>query len=257
MLSFFQGSVAVGLYEAATNIFYRLNVFGRTFNMALLPLMARKSESETDRLKPYIEAAAKVQIIFGIPLTVLCVMLSERLMVLIYGQSFQLSAVVFSTMATIIVLRFIDHTLATLLTSIGLQVKRSIAVAAAAAFNITINLWMIPRYSYIGAALATVITEIGFFSILYIFVSRRIERPLAFSVLVKPCVAGVLMAATVWWLGGLPLVWVLTLSIIAYLVGLILLGTFSNDEILLFLRISQLYRLIPDRYQSKIIQSVK
>jgi O-antigen/teichoic acid export membrane protein len=247
MLSFFQGSVALGFYEAATSIFYRLNVFARTFNMALLPLMARESDSQVKGINQHINAAVKAQFVLGIPLTVLCMMLAERLMLLIYGPNFKSSALVFGLMASIIVLQFIDNTLATVLTAVGLQSKRSLAVASAAVFNIALNLWMIPRYSFIGATLATILTEIGFFAVLYFVLSRKIPRPLAGRLILKPGFAGVLMALIVWWLYGFPLIPLILLSGTAYFIVLLVLGTFSHDEILLFLRIPKLYNLAPDR----------
>jgi O-antigen/teichoic acid export membrane protein len=257
MLSFLQGSVAVGLYEAATSIFYRLNVFARTFNMALMPLMAREHGLEADRTKKYIDAAVKAQFILGIPLTVLCIMLAERLVLFFYGQNFKSSGMVFGMMASIILLRFIDNTLATVLTALGLQSKRSLAVAAAAVFNIGLNLWMIPRYSFIGATITTILTETGFFIFLYLLVSQKISRPFAVRLILKPGTAGALMALVVWWLYGLPLIPIVLLSAIAYLICLLIIGTFTRDEIFLFLGISRIYRWAPNHIQMQIRNNLK
>lgn len=252
LLSLLQGNVAVGLYEAATNIFYRFNILARTLNTALLPPMARESEHQTESLRRYINAAVKLQAVVGIPITVFCIILANRLMQLIYGQNFAASGLVFGMLATITTLRFLDHTLATVLTAIGKQSQRSLAVASAAVFNISVNLVLIPRYGLNGAALTTILTEICFFALLYRFLSHRLSQPLAWHVALKPSLAGGLMALALWLLRGLPLLPVILLSLLVYLVALLSLGTFTRRELALAGRITHLHRLIPQNAETKI-----
>ncbi|MCP4417910.1 MAG: flippase [Chloroflexi bacterium] len=179
MLSYYQGSVAVGLYEAAATIFYRFNILARMFNNALMPLMAREYETEAKRIRKYVNAAAKYQVALGIPLTLLCLFLGRQLITAVYGPSFAGAGIVFTLLATIITLRFLDNTLATTLTAVNMQSYRSLIVAFAAVINIALNLYMIPRYSFLGAAISTIVTEICFCVGLYIVLSRRIKQPLA------------------------------------------------------------------------------
>lgn len=254
MLSFYQGSTAAGLYEAATTIFYRLNVFARTFNNALLPLMAREFETEADRIRKYVHTAVKCQLALGVPLTVLCVTLADRLMGLIYGPDFEASVIVFRLLTTIVCLQFIDHTLATALTAIGLQARRSAAVALAAVFNVAINLYVAPRYSFVGTTLTTILTEIVFFSALFAILSQRAPRPLTRQLFLKPSLAGIAMAAVMWLLRGLPLLPLVAVSGIAYGVVLLGLRTFTPTETRLLLRASRIHRLAPARIQQTILQ---
>jgi O-antigen/teichoic acid export membrane protein len=237
MLTFFQGNVAAGLYEAATSIFYRFNVFARTVNNALMPLMAREFESQAERIKTYINAAIKYQVAVGIPLTVACVMLASPIMNVIYGKGFDRSADVLALMASIVTLRFIDNTLATGLTSSNLQSRRSIAVALAAAFNLVINLLVLPVYSFVGAAITTILTEVFFFSLLYLCLGRRMPHPIDLRLLVKPAFAGSVMALGLWFLRALPLLPLLLLGGAVYLIALLAVGTFSQKEAQVVLQI--------------------
>jgi|GEM_PF-1680479 len=255
MLSFYQGSVAVGFYEAATTIFYRLNVFARTFNNALLPLMAREFETEADRIRKYVNAAVKYQLALGVPLTVLCVTLADRLMGLVYGPDFESSVIVFRLLTTIVCLQFIDNTLATALTAIGLQARRSAAVALAAVFNVLINLYVVPRYSFVGATVTTILTEVVFFSALFATLARRAPRPLSGQLFLKPGLAGITMAAVVWLLRWLPLLPLMAAGGIVYLAVLFGLGTFTPTEVRLLLRLSQIYRLAPARVRHAILHT--
>lgn len=239
MLTFYKGNVAVGLYEAATSIFYRFNVFARVINNALMPLMAREYESQADRIRTYINAATKYQVIGGIPLSVLCIMLAGPLMNLLYGRGFEQSAPIFGLMASITTLRFMDNTLATALTAGNSQSQRSIAVALAAIFNVGINLFVLPAYSFTGAAITTILTEVLFFSLVYVYLTQRVPRPLAASLLLKPTLAGAVMALLLWFLPSLPLLPLTLLGGGAYLAVLLALGTFSQQEVQVVLKIFQ------------------
>lgn len=268
MLSFFQGNVAAGYYEAATTIFNRLNVFARTLNNALLPLMAREFEADStpagrvNGILKYIHAAVKYQLVLGVPITVACVMLAERFIYLVYGPGFEASAVVFRVLTTIVCLQFIDNTLATALTAIGLQGRRTLAVGIAAIFNIAINLYAVPRYSFIGTAVTTVLTEGVFFGVLFATLSRRVRAEqrraghlLASGPFVKPVLAGLAMAAGLWGLGWLPLGLVALAGGVVYVIALVVLRVFTPAEMHVLLRISQLYRLAPQKLQRDLAQA--
>jgi O-antigen/teichoic acid export membrane protein len=239
MLTFYQGNVAVGIYEAATSIFYRFNILARTINNALMPLMARVYESQADRIRSHVNAAAKYQTIVGIPLSVLCIMLARPLMSLLYGEGFDQSAPIFGLMASITTLRFVDNTLATALTAVNLQAKRSVAVALAAVFNVGINLWVLPAYSFTGAAITTILTEIVFFGVMYVHLRRQVAHPLAWSLFVKPALAGVVMAAVLWFWRDLPLLLLSLMGGGSYLIALMAMRTFSQQESEVFLQIIQ------------------
>jgi O-antigen/teichoic acid export membrane protein len=237
MLTYFQGSVAVGLYEAATSIFYRFNIFARTINNSLMPLMAREYESQAERIRVYINAAAKYEIAAGVPLSVLCIMLAGPIMNLLYGRGFEQSAIVFGLMATITVQRFIDYTLETGLTASNLQSKRSMAAAVAAVFNIGINLFVLPAYSFIGAAITTILTEICFFCIVYLYLTRHVAYPLNFRLFLRPALAGGVMTLVLWFLRSLPLLPLSLAGAVVYLTVLFAIGTFSQQEIQLVLQV--------------------
>jgi O-antigen/teichoic acid export membrane protein len=265
MLSFYQGSEALGFYEAATTIFYRLNVFARTFNNALLPLMAREFEAEAGRVRRYVRAAVKYQLISGVPLTVACVMLADRLILLIYGSAFESSIIVFRLLTAIVCVQFIDHTLATALTAIGLQSRRSAAVALAAVSNVLINLYFIPAHSFVGAAVTTILTEVIFFSALYAMLSRQprhrsgpnVPRLLAGQLFLKPGLAGLAMAAVLWVLRGWHLALLVAAGGIVYLGMLWVLGVFTPAEVRFFLRVSRIYRVMPTRMRGAIMCTAK
>jgi len=245
MLSYFQGSAAVGLYEAATNIFYRFNIFARMSNRALMPFLTREYLAIGQRVRRYIRAAAKYHTVLGIPLMVIGLTLADRLIPFLYGNEFADSVLVFQLLSSITILRLLNNTLAISLTSTDRQGWRSAIIALAAVFNIGLNLVILPRYSFRGAAVTAIFTEIFFGSALYLVLRQRVPHPFNFKQFVRPFLAGLIMAGVIWvthdaWLplpffaGGL-----------AYVISLLALGTFSARELWVLLRATRLHRLLP------------
>ncbi|MBN1955568.1 MAG: oligosaccharide flippase family protein [Anaerolineae bacterium] len=279
MLSFFQGSAEVGLYEVATSIFYRFNVFARMLNNALMPLMAREFESQAERIRTYIRAAARYQFVLGIPLTAWCVLLADWLIALLFGPSFTGSVLVFRLMTPLIVIRFFSNTLATALTAVNRQAARSTIIAAMALLNIGMNLYALPRYSYLGAAVTSIITEVLFYSIVYLVLRRDVPRPLGARFMLKPIAAGAGMVAALlllravlptswalpegntaggslalsWLASALPLLVLMCFTGLIYLGMLFALGTFNQEERRWMLRVLQLYRLLPVQARNAVL----
>jgi O-antigen/teichoic acid export membrane protein len=245
MLSYFQGSAAVGLYEAATNIFYRFNVFAHMFNQALMPFLAREYLTIGQHVRRYIRAAAKYQTVLGVPLTVIGLALADRLIPFLSGEEFVDSVMVFQLLSGITILRMLDSALATSLTAVDLQGWRSTITALAAVVNIGLNLVILPRYSFRGAAVTTILTEMFFGGALYLVLRQRVPHPFDFKQFVRPFLAGLIMAGVIWathdaWL-PLPLL----AGGLAFVVSLLVLGTFSARELRILLHVTRLHRLLP------------
>jgi len=254
MLSYFQGSAAVGLYEAATNIFYRFNVFARMFNMALMPFLTREYLAMGQQVRRYIRAAAKYQTVLGIPLMVTGLTLADRLIPFLYGNEFADSVLVFQLLSSITILRLLDNTLGTSLTATERQGWRSAITALAAVVNIGLNLVILPRYSFRGAAITTIITEIFFGSALYLVLRQRVPHPFNFKQFVRPFLAGLSMAGVIWVTHDAWLPLPLFAGGFAYVVSLLALGTFSAGELRVLLRATRLlHRLLPSPIRRQLV----
>lgn len=257
MLSFYQGSLAVGLYEATASIFYRFNVLARMFNNALMPLMAREYEISMTRVRGYVNAAARYQIVIGMPMTLFCLMLGERIVLFVYGPEFAASGLVFSLLATIITLRFLDNTLATTLTAVNMQTQRSIIVAGAAVLNVLLNMYVLPRYSYVGATVTTIMTEVFFFAALYAVLARRVHKPLQWTLLIRPFLAAAVMGLVIRGLGDQHLLVHFFVSGSVYLGVLLAIGGITPNEIRFLWRLSRFDRFIPHLSGGKIMPRAK
>jgi O-antigen/teichoic acid export membrane protein len=253
MLSFFHGNAAVGYYEAATNIFYRFSALARMFNQSLLPLISREYAIIGPRVEKYVQVAVKYQVLLGMPLTVGALLLADKLILFLYGKEFQISVRLFQLLASVTIFRLVNNTLATTLTAVELQGKRAMATGLLAGVNVLLNLFLIPRYSSLGASISTVVAEICFFLALYIFLIRVIPRITTLETLVKPALSCGVMAVALLLLRDLPLLFLIPLGGVVYVFSLSLLRTFSDSERRVLLNMMRVGKKRIERAQSATV----
>lgn len=102
---------------------------------------------------------------------------------LFLGQGYESTSEVIRWLAPLPVLRTISFFGASALTGSGHQATRSVAQLGTAGLNITLNLWLIPRYGWRGAVAATLATEtmlaLGLWAILQRFLGAERSRSLS------------------------------------------------------------------------------
>ena len=152
MLGIFQGPVAVGLYQAGTNLVLYMNVLARCINYALYPRMSKAWPGE--------------------PKTLASLLLAPQIFRFLYGQKFDRAVLTYQLLVLVIPVRMLSHTFSLALAAMDRQTRRTVAVTTAAATNVALNLYFIPRWSYLGAAITTIICETGLLAV-YAYILRR------------------------------------------------------------------------------------
>ena len=117
-----------------------------------------------------------------------------------------------------------------LLVSIGKQKLYTWCIVLCAITNVTLNFILIPIMSYNGAAVATVATTIVFLVSTFYFVSKHLQTLPVHKILVKPVIGVLLMGSSIYYLADLNLFILVPLAAGVYLVALLVLRTFSDED---------------------------
>jgi O-antigen/teichoic acid export membrane protein len=97
-----------------------------------------------------------------------------------------------------------------------------------------LNLFLIPKWSLTGAAIATAITEVVLFGGYYYFIARHFHRLELRPILIKPCIACAAMGAFVFFVKSLNLALIIILAAIIYFMVLYLIkGSIRRIELYL------------------------
>ena len=231
MLSLMRGDQDVGFYSAATALVLQLPALAITLNNSLLPIMSRSYVSGQGSFKIGLEKSFEYLLTLGLPMMIGICLLADRFIFLFYDEAFSPSIISLQILSAIIPLRFAINTLGMTLTSSNRQGLRTIIVALAAASNLVMNMFLIPRLGYIGASITTVLTDMILFISFYSCVSKLVCRLSLPTIAFRPVLSGLAMAIFIYFFAQISLPILIGASAVVYLVVLHLLGGFPKDDL--------------------------
>ncbi|NUP53915.1 MAG: flippase [Catenulispora sp.] len=154
-----KGTAAVGLYNVGASLVFQLNILARMINNAIFPRMARAWPARPATLCGLRDVAMRAQGVLGVPLAVGGALVSGQLLVFMGGHKAAPAAHCMMVLALVIPVRMLSHTIGTAMTAVNHQRERSTTTMWAVFVNLGASLALVPRFSYDGAASATLITE--------------------------------------------------------------------------------------------------
>jgi O-antigen/teichoic acid export membrane protein len=96
--------------------------------------------------------------------------------------------------------------------------------------NVLLNLYAIPRYGLVGAAIVTVATDVIGAIQFYLLLSRKLDLPSLRRIGIKVLIASGGMGLIVWWMRSKHVLFVILLGAVAYLITSLVLRVFDEEE---------------------------
>jgi O-antigen/teichoic acid export membrane protein len=231
MLEFMKGSAVVGWYNAAYNLILGFNPVPVLFMSALLPMMSYTYVKSNESLRYIYKKSFKFLLIFALPLTLGIFLLSDKFILLIYGKDYINSISALQILSFDILLKFLYLCLWFVLISADQQYKLAFCAAGGALINITLNLFLIPQFSLVGASIATIITE-TYILLIYLYLAHRCELKIPLkTIIIKPVIACAGMGAFIYLLRDINIFILVGLSIVIYFGIFYLIKGFSQEDI--------------------------
>ncbi len=229
MLSKIKGDLEVAVYSVAYNIALAILFIPTVYTNAIYPVLSRYYKESKERLKFLYIRSFKYLYIVGLPISVGTYLLAGRIILFFYGKSYYESIIALQIISWYLFLKFINFLFGTVLSSIDQQNKRMLGQGITAIFNVGINLILIPKLGFIGAAWSTFITEILLVVLYYLYVSKSLFFFNFTQILAKPIIAVIAMFFFVKF-SNLGLILTIISSAIVYLSVLVLLKAFDNQD---------------------------
>ncbi|MFH1849473.1 MAG: flippase [archaeon] len=158
MLSLLKGNAAVGIYNAALAPVTNLDRVFLLYFSAAFPAMSFLFVTNPQRLVALYKKCYMYLVPAYISVMVPLLLLSDWIIPLIFGGKFLQSAAVFRILLFAGLFFVMGNINIVMLNAVNRHVTNAILFAAAASLNIAINLVLIPRYSFIGAAVSSCIS---------------------------------------------------------------------------------------------------
>ncbi len=217
MLSFMRGDAEVGWYNAAYRIIEGTVVIPSTLYYALFPRLSALFSEDPAALRSVTERGLKAVIGAGFLLAGMGTLLATPLMIVIYGADYAPSIISFRILSSSLPFFFGWTFMIAVLNAIHRATLPFLGLLIGSLLNVGLNFWLIPRYGYVGASIATALAEIFLFAFLWRALGAAGYRSSLAACLLKPALAASVALAAVFSLPVVP-------SLRALLFGLLFAG---------------------------------
>jgi O-antigen/teichoic acid export membrane protein len=212
------------------------------FAMALLPSMTTSFHKGPEEIRALVDSSIRRILILSLPVIVGVIILSDRFILLLYGEDFATSATLLRAHIISLLPFGTLFVLARALTATDNQKIDMYINALCALLNFILNLVLIPLWAEMGAVIATFVTVVIFNQLQYVFISRRLFRVDFISPIGRIIPATAIMGIVTYFLTPINLFVNVAVSALIYLVALYLMGALQDDEIRIIKRVVRLGR---------------
>jgi O-antigen/teichoic acid export membrane protein len=235
MLSKMKDAAACGIYASAAKFVYPLTLFSEAVLVSLFPVLSRKRAQDPAGFTFAIEKTIKYLAAFSVPTALGITILAPRIITLLLKPEFAPATLTLQLLIWYLPIVYfygvISHALIAAERVVFLTIVNSIAILV----NVALNLLLIPKYSFNGAAVSTLLSE-AFVLICFISFKRQLrDVKIPVSALGMVAIAGACMAGCLGVLQSFR--W--GMSLLIELVGLIAIGFGVFLGVLLVLRFIQ------------------
>jgi O-antigen/teichoic acid export membrane protein len=197
LLSAFVSEAGVGMYSAAGQLLVPANLVCQSVALSLFPMMCRRFEPRSGRLTPLAERAMEMLFAIGLAMAVGLFLLADPALRFLYGNDeFVLASGALRIMAGTAIVGALTSVLGQLLVAGGWErVTLRIVVIDAVAI-LGFGVLLIPRYGLLGAATSALLMGLVDLWQHYLAVWRLLFRIPLGRLVVRPLVAGMCMAGS-------------------------------------------------------------
>jgi O-antigen/teichoic acid export membrane protein len=221
-----------------------LLIIPQYFTQAIFPLMSRYAATSRDSLMRAYVLSLRLLLIVALPIAAAMPFIAEGLIMVLGGaQYLPHSAIALQLIIWFLPFSFVNSVTQYVLIAIDQQRFLTRAFLVGVTFNIVANLIFIPLFSYEGAAVVTIFSELALLLPFYYAVRKHLGPLPWLSLFWQPAVAAAIMAGVMWLLRDLNWLLLIPIGGAIYLAVLALIGGFRQPDMDLLGRLIPVDRL--------------
>jgi len=231
MLSLLKGDAPVGWYNAGVKLVKVFGIIPSMFTLALFPVMVDFYKNSPDSLGKVFKKSMEYMFLLAVPIAIGTTVLADKIIFLIWGSDFLEAAPALQILVWRAALLFLTTTTCWCLYTINKQKIPMYIYTVGLIINVAINLILIPKFSYVGVAIAGVITESIIAALLFFFVFQNLKVSPFQPQMLKIITASLLMGAVAWFIRDFNVIFVVLVSMIFYSAILFIWGAVDYKEL--------------------------
>ena len=252
MLSLLKTSTDVGIYGPPYKVVEILILLPAIFMGNVFPVVTHYIYAKDPRLEDAFQKSFNFLLMAGVPIAVGILMIANRIIMVVAGPEFTsastiapvwglaaTSSLALQILVVAVAISYISHLFGYLIIALGKQTKMIGPNLFLVIFNVGLNLVLIPRYSYIGAAVVTVLTEILVVFLYWRLMHRFSDLKIDVRILPKVFFSAIILGLVLFLAKNLSLWILLPLAVIVYFTALWLVKGISKEMILTIVKKSK------------------
>lgn len=229
MLAKIKGETVVGWYNAAYVIVNFITLISMLSMQVFFPVLSHLYRKEKKKLKETSERLFRYLILIALPIVPAVFILSDKIITLLYGSGYPQSISALKILIFVIIFLFPGNLFAHILGSSNRHKTLTLINFTGVVVNVALNFILIPRLSYIGAGLSTIITEIILCLLLYMAVSKFLKiESLRIFLKLSPGYAAMILL--VYFGAHFPLIPVVAVAFLVYFFSAYLTGGIKTED---------------------------
>lgn len=254
-LSLFKPAYDVGIYSAAYRVFESLMIIPGVFSGLIFPRLAELYTQDRRAFSQLLQKSFDSLALMVFPVVIIFYFLAPQVIQIVAGEQFSISVIPLRILLVSLFGIYFIGILNYALIAARKQVVLIYLWLFISVLNILLNLILIYRYSYRGAAMATLITEILAALVLLLTLKRLLKIRLNFIYLLKTVVPAVFLFFVFYLFAKSPflsLAYFLKLSLLLQVVASVVI---IAGALFIFLLLLLIFRLISKREILDIIKA--
>lgn len=180
MLSAIDGFKSVGYYSVATRLTEAFGLISSALMVAIFPLLAKAYKENRPDFESLLRKTFRALFLIGFPIAIGGTLCAHDIIEMLFGADFEASGTTFAILVWFTFLGFITTLFVNILIICGKAIVDTWTSLALLCANVAMNWVLIPRFSFNGAAIATVMVEVFGAVIMMIYLVRhpKIKMPI-------------------------------------------------------------------------------
>jgi len=231
ILTPFAGKEDVGYFAAALRIFDPVPLIPAAIMGAFLPMMSGLYIQSLGKFVRTLRFTMKFMFILAVPLVIITSLLAHQIVVFLYKESFAPSAQALQIFSAVIFFSFWNYTSESVLVARNRERILLKLTWMTAVVHVAANLILIPKFSYLGACLAILTTQVIYSISLFVLQMRRyLSLVKLIQVIARPALCAVITALVVFMMQNQYVLLTIATCLIVYAGTLLVFGAVKRSE---------------------------
>lgn len=185
LLFYFKGATSVGIYAVAYRVLETTLFAGSYLSSSLKPLLSTSLITDNIKAEKAIRQGIVFMVFMSLAITIMSTTFSREIILFLSNRSFQTGSQALFILGFVPIFLFTSGLLGEIMIAKDMRrtlIKLSVFILT---FNVLLNIYLIPRYSFIGAAYATLISEIALVTTGFLIARKQVTITIDYIRIIK------------------------------------------------------------------------